>query len=133
MVRMFSSPNPSRSIMRTSVADYLADFVCLGREPAIRERRGYRTVQTSYRDLAVVARAFAQQLNARGVQKGAAVMLWGPNSAAWVAAFLGCADRGVIAVPMDDAASPEFACRVFQQVRGELLVCSRAHAQPDLP
>jgi long-chain acyl-CoA synthetase len=59
-------------------------------------------------------------------------MLWGPNSAAWVAAFFACAHRGVIAVPMDDASSPDFALRVFQQVNAKLLVCSRAHAQPGL-
>src|SRR5262249_16506483 len=59
-------------------------------------------------------------------------MLWGPNSAAWVAAFLACAHRGVIAVPMDDAAFADFALRVFQQVNAKLLVCSRAHAQQGL-
>ncbi len=60
-------------------------------------------------------------------------MLWGPNSAAWVAAFFGCANRGVIAVPMDHAASTDFALRVFQQVNARLLICTRDHAQPGLP
>ena len=119
--------------MRTSVADYVADFVCLGHEQAVRERRGYRTVSWTYGDLALTARAFAQQLKDRGVSKGASVMLWGPNRAAWVAAFLGCAERGVVAVPMDEAASPEFARRVFHQANAKLLVCSRVHALVGLP
>jgi len=36
------------------------------------------------------------------------VLLWSANCAEWVAAFLGCALCGAIAVPVDDAASPDF-------------------------
>jgi long-chain acyl-CoA synthetase len=61
------------------------------------------------------------------------VLLWGPNSAVWVSVFCACAHRGVIAVPIDDAGSPDFARRVFTQVSAQLLVCSREHALPDLP
>src|SRR5262249_60884318 len=76
---------------------------------------------------------FARELEARQIRKGDRIMLWGPNSAAWVAAFLGSANRGVIAVPMDHAAAPEFALRVYQQVNAKLLVCSREQAQAGLP
>ncbi|MGH9515536.1 MAG: AMP-binding protein [Terriglobales bacterium] len=119
--------------MRTSVADYLADFQRLGKERAYAERVGYRLVRWTYADVAALAFRFARELTASGIRKGDRIVIWGPNSAAWVAAFLGCANRGVIAVPMDDAASPDFALRVFQQVQAKLLVCSRNHAQPELP
>ena len=119
--------------MRTSVADYLADFQRLGKEPAYAERVGYRLVHWTYGDVAALAFRFARELASRGICKGDRVVIWGPNSAAWVAVFLACANRGVIAVPMDDAASPDFALRVSQQVRAKLLVCSRNHAQPVLP
>ncbi len=76
---------------------------------------------------------FARELRARGIAKGDRVLLWGPNSAEWVAAFFGCALVGVIVVPMDDAAASEFALRVLQQVAAKLLVCSREHAQPSIP
>lgn len=118
---------------RTTVATYLSDFERLGREPAYAEARGYRTFRSTYGDLAAAGYRFARELNARGIRKGDRVMLWGSNSAAWVAAFLGCANRGVIAVPMDHAASADFASRVFQQVGAKLLVCSNDHAQPNLP
>ena len=118
---------------RSSVADYLVDFERLGREQAYAERRGYRVVRESYGQIAANAYRFARELDAREICKGDRVMLWGPNSAAWVAAFLGCANRGVVAVPMDHAASSDFANRVFQQVGGKLLVCSGDHVQPDLP
>src|SRR5579884_3500761 len=119
--------------MRTSVADYLADFQRLGHEQAYAERTGYRLTRWTYGDVAAMAFRFARELNARGIRKGDRVLLWGPNSAAWAAAFFGCANRGVIAVPMDHAASAEFAQRVFQQVQAKLLVCSRDHARPELP
>jgi long-chain acyl-CoA synthetase len=119
--------------MRASVADYLADFERLGDEQAYAERVGYRVVRWTYGDVAALAFRFARELNARGIRKGDRVMIWGPNSGAWVATFLGCANRGVIAVPMDDAASPDFALRVFQQVQARLLVCSQDHSQPGLP
>jgi long-chain acyl-CoA synthetase len=119
--------------VRTSVADYLADFQRLGNEQAYAERVGYRLVRWTYGDVAQLAFRFARELTARGIRKGDRVVIWGPNSAAWVAAFLGCANRGVIAVPMDDAASSDFAVRVFQQVQARLMVCSRDHVQPELP
>ena len=119
--------------MRTSLGEYLLDFERLSREQAYAERSGYRMTRRSYHEVAETAFRFARELTARGIRKGDRVMLWGPNSAAWVAAFFGCANRGVIAVPMDHAASPDFALRVFQQVNARLLMCTRDHAQPGLP
>jgi len=119
--------------VRTSVADYLADFQRLGNEQAYAERVGYRLVRSTYAEVAALAFRFARELTTRGIRKSDRVVLWGPNSAAWVAVFFGCANRGVIVVPMDDAASPEFALRVFHQVQARLVICSREHAQPELP
>ncbi|MBV9341772.1 MAG: AMP-binding protein [Acidobacteria bacterium] len=119
--------------MRTSVADYLPEFHRLGGRPFLGEYRGYRTVRWSYSRLADTAYRFARELDARRIGKGDRVMLWGANSAAWAATFLGCAHRGAVAVPVDDGARPEFARTVMQQVNAELLVCSRAHAFPGTP
>ncbi len=111
--------------MRASVAEYLSDFARLGSEQAYADRSGYRTLRWTYRDVAQTAFRFARELSARQIGKGDRIVLWGPNSAAWVAAFFGCAHRGVIAVPMDNASAPEFVIRVFQEVNARLLVCSR--------
>ena len=74
-----------------------------------------------------MAESFAAELEARGTGKGERVMLWSENSAEWVAAFFGCAMAGVVVVPMDDAASPDFARRVALQVEARMWVCSRKH------
>ena len=118
---------------RSNIADYLPDFSRLGKETAFVVPSGYRVVRSTYHDVADGAYRFARELSARKIRKGDRVVLWGPNSAAWVAAFFGCAHRGVIVVPMDHVSSPDFVRRVFQQVNARLLVCSRDHAQLGLP
>ncbi|MGA8734862.1 MAG: AMP-binding protein [Terriglobales bacterium] len=94
---------------------------------------GYRTVRWSYGQVADLAFRFARELEAREITKGERILLWGPNSAEWVAAFLGCALRGAVVVPMDDVATADFALRVHQQVGSKLLVCSREHAVQSIP
>src|SRR5437773_2118071 len=118
---------------RRSIGEYLGSFLQRGQQHAYVQRRGYRTARWTYRQIAELAFRCARELANRGIAKGERVLIWGPNSAEWVAAFFGCALRGVIVVPMDDAAAPEFALRVAQQVGAKLLVCSREHAQAGLP
>ena len=113
---------------RRSLVEYLPDFLRRGQEIAYVQRSGYRTVRRSYQEVAESAFQFARELEARGINKGDRVLLWGPNSAEWVAVFLGCALRGVVVVPIDDVAATEFTLRVHQQVSARLVVCSREHA-----
>ena len=118
---------------RRSLVEYLDDFLQRGEETAYAQRRGYRTVRWSYRQVADTAFQFARELDARAITKGDRILLWAPNSAEWVAAFLGCTLRGVVVVPMDDVATPAFALRVHHQVGAKLLVCAREHAQQSIP
>jgi long-chain acyl-CoA synthetase len=113
---------------RRSVVEYLDSFLRRGRECAYLQRRGYRTVRWSYRQVAETAFQFARELEKRGIGKGERVLLWGPNSAEWVTAFFGCALRGTVVVPIDEASAVDFAQRINQQVVGRLMVCSREHA-----
>jgi long-chain acyl-CoA synthetase len=114
--------------MAESVAQFfLQNFREHEDECAFRQRRGYRMESFTYGDVMDLALRFTRELETRGIAKGDRVMLWGENCAEWVAAFFGCALHGVVIVPMDDSASPEFARKVFQQVAAKLLVGSRAH------
>ena len=118
---------------RRSIVEYLESFPRRGRECAYIQRRGYRAVRWSYRQVAEMAFRFARELEKRGIGKGERVLLWGPNSAEWVVAFFGCALRGVIVVPIDHAGAADFTQRVYQQVDGRLLAGSREHALPSIP
>jgi long-chain acyl-CoA synthetase len=112
------------------VLDSLDDFERWGKDNdcAYVFPRGYRRERWSYQRVAGLAYQFARELQARNIAKGDAVLLWSPNCAEWVAAFLGCALCGVIAVPIDDAASPDFARRISAQVRTRLVLCPRERA-----
>jgi len=114
--------------VRASLLDYLNDFAIWGGECAYVYPRGYRHERWSYRQVAETAYRFARELQAHKLGRGDAVLLWCPNSGEWVAAFFGCALCGVIAVPIDDAASPEFARRISAQVRTRLVLCARERA-----
>ena len=116
--------------MAESLAEFfLENYTSHRDERAFRQRRGYRTESFTCGEILDMAYGFARKLDARGVTKGDRVMLWGENSAQWVAAFFGCILRGVIVVPMDDSSAPDFAARVYQQVEARLLVGSSQHVQ----
>lgn len=115
--------------MRASLLDSLDDFERWGdRDVAYVFPRGYRHERWSYQRVARVAYQFGRELESRHISKGDAVLLWCPNSAEWVAAFLGCALCGAIAVPIDDASSYDFARRISTQVRTKLILCPRERA-----
>lgn len=97
-----------------------------GSAPACVYPSGYRHERWSYASVANVARQFSRELALRNIAKGDAVLLWSPNCAGWIAAFLACATTGVIAVPIDDASSPDFAVRISRQVRTKLVLCPPA-------
>jgi long-chain acyl-CoA synthetase len=118
---------------RRSLVAYLDNFLQWGDESAYVQPRGYRLERWSYRQVAETAFQFARELEARNIGKGDRVLIWGPNRAEWVATFFGCALRGVIVVPIDDVATPDFVTRVFEQVSGKLLLCSRVHLLASLP
>jgi long-chain acyl-CoA synthetase len=115
--------------MAESLAEFfLTNFGAHCEERAYGQRCGYRMEWFTYGQVLEMAVRFAGDLEERGIGKGERVMLWGENCAEWVAAFFGCALRGVVVVPMDDGASAEFAARVAGQVGARLWVCSRRHA-----
>jgi long-chain acyl-CoA synthetase len=122
--------------VRASLLDTLDDFERWGKHRGKHNDHacayvfplGYRHERWSYQRVADVAYQFARLLVERGIVKGDAVLLWTPNCAEWVASFLGCALCGVIAVPIDDAASPDFARRVAVQVPTRLILCPRERA-----
>jgi long-chain acyl-CoA synthetase len=118
----------SHIMQRASLVEYLHNFERGGGQWAYVERRGYRSIRWSYSQIAALSYQFARALEARRIQKGDRILIWGANSAGWVAAFLGCILRGVIVVPMDDVATPDFAQRVYRQVEARLWVCSKKHA-----
>jgi long-chain acyl-CoA synthetase len=110
---------------RESLLEYFGPRSRPEKEIAVAWRRGYRMIRWTYADLLRVAMRFAGELDVRGIAKGDRVLLWGENCGDWVAAFLGCMFRGVIAVPMDAIADKGFTARVAKQAGVKLAVVGR--------
>src|ERR1035441_3148593 len=108
--------------MRDHLATLLDDFRRYDRQIAVVRFQGNRRRATTYGELARLAGRFAALLAQRGIGSGDRVLLWGENSAEWIAAFHGCLLRGVLAVPLDAIGTVEFATRVANDVKPKLVV-----------
>ncbi len=108
--------------MRESLATLIDDFRRLDGEIAVVRYQGNRRRVTTYDELARLAGRFAALLERRGIRMGDRVLLWGENSAEWIAAFHGCLLRGALAVPLDAHGTAEFALRVAADARPKLAV-----------
>ena len=116
---------------RKNLLTLLADFARFGGDAAVIQRRGYRREKLTYAQLYASARFWSRALAGRGVAPGDRVLLWGPNSAEWVACFWGILLRGAVVVPMDAAAAPDFVRRTIQDAGVKLIL--RDRQQLDLP
>src|SRR5580698_3327629 len=108
--------------MRQHLASFLDDFRRFDREIAVVRLQGNRRRATTYGELARLAGRFAGLLEDRGIGPGDRMLLWGENSAEWIAAFYGALLRGVLVVPLDAYGTAEFAQRVAEDVRPKLAV-----------
>ena len=113
--------------MRPHLATLVDDLRRNGAQTAIVRYHGVRRHATTYAELATLSGRFSAELARREIAPGERVVLWGQNSAEWVGAFFGCLLRGVLAVPLDAAGSPEFAARVIADVSPRLILTDREH------
>lgn len=113
---------------RQSLVVYLNELPRWGRDVAFVHRSGYRSERWTYRDVCRVAAQCAREFEALGTQPGDRVVLWGRNSAEWVAAFFGCIFLGAVAVPLDLGTTPELAKRVAREVDAKVFVVDRENS-----
>lgn len=85
----------------TGLHEVLEGFRKRGERTAIVYRSGVRRFSCSYASLYLLSCKMAAYLEQQGVGRGDRVILWGPNSTAWVVAFWGIVARGAVAVPVD--------------------------------
>jgi long-chain acyl-CoA synthetase len=104
-----------------TLVEFVREYGAHGGEIAVRQRRGYRIESWSYARIAAEANRVARELEARGLNQGDAVLLWGENSAEWIIAFFGCLLRGAVVVPLDAGSPLEFAQRVSGEVEAQLV------------
>jgi long-chain acyl-CoA synthetase len=110
---------------RRSLSEFFPYFDKRPRDHAYAQSAGYRIERWTYEKIAETAGRFARELEFRDVNAGDRIILLGPNSAEWAAAFWGSLLRGVVIVPMDWAAAQIFIERVAKQVDAKLIVVAR--------
>ena len=110
---------------RKTLLTYLDEYRGRGDEIAFVQSQGWRLARWSSLRVAETASVWARKLAACHVAKGDRVLLWGEDSAEWVAAFYGCLLRGAVVVPLDVQSAPGFVEKVQQEVKPKLLLLSR--------
>jgi long-chain acyl-CoA synthetase len=110
---------------RDNLLSLFSEFARYSDDLAFVQRRGYRRETWTYDKLARMAVVCALGLKKQGIRTGDRVLLWGPNSAEWTAAFWGCLLRGAVALPMDDGATLDFAGRVVRDAGVKLIFSPR--------
>ena len=120
---------------RVNLFSLFDEFARFSRDVAIVQQRGYRREAWTYEKLAGAALFCALQLKKNGVRSNDRVLLWGLNSAEWVAAFWGCLLRGAVAVPLDDSSTLEFASRVTAdaEIKFAFVARSKPFLTPAVP
>ena len=83
---------------------------------------GFRSRGYSYGEVASAARGLAARLHAFGLRKGDKIVFWSENRPEWIVAFWACLLRGIIVVPIDYRASPDFLARVIKIVSAPLIL-----------
>lgn len=97
---------------RTSVVSLLDDLEREPGRPAFALRTPYRRFLWTAGETRNAALTLADRLRAGGVRPSDRVLLRGPDGPEWVAAFLGIAAAGAIAVPLDRTTAASFVEKV---------------------
>ena len=83
---------------------------------------GFRSRGYAYGKVASAARGLAARLHELGLRKGDTIVFWSENRPEWIVAFWACLLRGIIVVPIDYRASPDFLARVVKIVSARLIL-----------
>jgi long-chain acyl-CoA synthetase len=83
---------------------------------------GFRARAYTYEEVGRAARRFAARLHEVGIHKGDAVVFFSENRPEWIIALWGCVLSGIVVVPIDYRASPDFLARVSRIVSARLVL-----------
>jgi long-chain acyl-CoA synthetase len=108
-------------VRRDTLIDFFRDLACASGQFLVYDD-GFRTRSYSYTEVGVAARGFAARLADAGIRKGEKVLFWSENRPEWIVAFWGCLLRGVVVVPIDYRASPDFLKRICRIVAAKLIL-----------
>lgn len=86
---------------------------------------GFHRQTYTFRDFYTLTHTLSCHLYARGLRKGDRVMVWAPNGAHWILAYLVAAYSGITLVPVDILASSTFAQKIYQRTKPKLVLAEK--------
>ena len=107
--------NHSSPVRRETLIDFFDDLSRARGEFLVYDD-GFRSRSLTYAEVARAARGFARRLRDAGINRGDKVVFFSENRPEWIVAFWGCLLGGVVVVPIDYRASPDFLARVARIV-----------------
>jgi long-chain acyl-CoA synthetase len=108
--------------MRSNLATLIDDWRRADSQTAIMNYRGNRAFKTTYAELVSLTERIVSELARREIARGERVILWGKNSAEWIASFFACIVRGILVIPLDAAGAPDFTNRVLADTSPRLII-----------
>jgi long-chain acyl-CoA synthetase len=108
-------------VARATLIDFFRDLAQARGEFLVYDD-GFSTRGYTYAQVGGAARAFAARVHEAGLRKGDHVVVWSENRPEWIVAFWGCLLAGVVVVPIDYRASPDFLARVSGIVAARLIL-----------
>jgi long-chain acyl-CoA synthetase len=114
-------------VARDTLIDFFRDFAGARGEFLVYDD-GFRSRAYTYDEVGRAASGFAARLHEAGLRKGDKVVFWSENRPEWIVAFWGCLVGGIVVVPIDYRASPDFLARVSGIVAAKLVLIGQ-----DLP
>ncbi|HWZ96228.1 MAG TPA: AMP-binding protein [Candidatus Dormibacteraeota bacterium] len=117
---------------RANLVNLMERFARFGGDAAVVQRRGYRREKRTYAEVRANALAWSALLAERGIGAGDRVLLWGANSAEWIAGFWAIQLCEAIAVPMDSGANVEFVQKTIRDAGVKLILRDRGLAEVEL-
>ena len=110
-----------------TLTDVIRSFRRKSGKEAFRYRTQFRTFSWTYPEAFRNALKLCQFLRNQDVDPGQPVMVWAPNSPAWVWVYLGCILNRSPLVPIDMGSHPNFVENVRQETDAQLLFTSRVN------
>jgi long-chain acyl-CoA synthetase len=111
-------------VARDTLIDFFRDLAQVRGEFLVYDD-GFSSRGYTYEQVGGAARAFSARVHDLGLRKGDHVVVWSENRPEWIVAFWGCLLAGVVVVPIDYRASPDFLARVSRIVSARLILIGR--------
>lgn len=111
----------SPDMRRDTLLDFFEDF-SRHNDTFIVHDDGYRVRQTTYREVAALARRLARRFLEAGIAPGDKLVIWCENRTEWVVAFWATVLVRAVIVPVDFRASADFLVRISRIVEARLVL-----------